>query len=42
MMKDGADAGCKVVMPERKIRLGVRIGIVEDPDGNWGEFLAIV
>lgn len=41
MMKDCADAGRKVVVPEREIRPGVRIGIVEDPDGNWVEFLAI-
>ncbi len=41
MMKACADAGRKVVMPEREIRPGVRIGIVEDPDSNWVEFLAI-
>lgn len=40
-MKACADAGRKVVVPEREIRPGVRIGIVEDPDGNWVEFLAI-
>lgn len=32
-------AGYKVVIPEREIRPGVRIGMVEDPDGNWVEFL---
>jgi catechol 2,3-dioxygenase-like lactoylglutathione lyase family enzyme len=41
MMQACADAGRKVVVPERDIRPGVRIGIVEDPDGNWVEFLAI-
>jgi catechol 2,3-dioxygenase-like lactoylglutathione lyase family enzyme len=32
-------AGRKIVVPEREIRPGVRIAIVEDPDGNWVEFL---
>jgi glyoxylase I family protein len=31
--------GRNVVVPEREIRPGVRIAIVEDPDGNWVEFL---
>jgi catechol 2,3-dioxygenase-like lactoylglutathione lyase family enzyme len=34
-----AKAGRKVVVPEREIRPGIRIAIVEDPDGNWVEFL---
>jgi catechol 2,3-dioxygenase-like lactoylglutathione lyase family enzyme len=34
-----AKAGRKVVVPEREIRPGTRIAIVEDPDGNWVEFL---
>ena len=42
LMAACADAGRKVVVPEREIRPGVRIGIVEDPDGNWVEFLATV
>jgi catechol 2,3-dioxygenase-like lactoylglutathione lyase family enzyme len=41
IMQACADAGHKVVMAEREIRPGVRIAIVEDPDGNWVEFLAI-
>ncbi len=41
MMQACADGGRKAVVPEREIRPGVRIGIVEDPDGNWVEFLAI-
>jgi catechol 2,3-dioxygenase-like lactoylglutathione lyase family enzyme len=41
MMQACADASRKVVVPEREIRPGVRIGIVEDPDGNWVEFLAM-
>ncbi len=36
-----ADAGHKLVMPVREIRKGVRISMVEDPDGNWVEFLQI-
>ncbi|MEN9315814.1 MAG: hypothetical protein RIS35_2207, partial [Pseudomonadota bacterium] len=34
-----AAAGSKVVVPEKEARPGVRIAIVEDPDGNWVEFL---
>ncbi len=34
-----AKAGRNVVVPEREIRPGIRIAIVEDPDGNWVEFL---
>ncbi len=34
-----ADAGYKVVVPVREIRPGVSIAMVEDPDGNWVEFL---
>lgn len=36
-----ADAGHKVVMKERELRPGVKIAMVEDPDGNWVEFLSI-
>ena len=36
-----ADKGHKVIMKERELRPGVRIGMVADPDGNWVEFLAI-
>ena len=31
--------GYKVAVPVTEIREGVRIAIVEDPDGNWVEFL---
>jgi catechol 2,3-dioxygenase-like lactoylglutathione lyase family enzyme len=31
--------GYKVVVPVREFRPGVTIAIVEDPDGNWVEFL---
>ena len=34
-----AAAGRKVVIAPREIRPGVRISMVEDPDGNWVEFL---
>lgn len=33
-------AGRKIVVPIREARPGVTIAIVEDPDGNWVEFLA--
>ncbi|MEC9218282.1 MAG: VOC family protein [Pseudomonadota bacterium] len=32
-------AGHKVVMPAKKIREGITIAIVEDPDTNWVELL---
>ena len=32
-------AGHKVVMPAKKIREGITIAIVEDPDANWVELL---
>jgi catechol 2,3-dioxygenase-like lactoylglutathione lyase family enzyme len=34
-----AAAGVTVVMPVREFRPGLTIAIVEDPDGNWVEFL---
>ena len=34
-------AGCKVAIPVTEIRPGIRISMVEDPDGNWVEFLSI-
>ena len=36
-----AAAGRKVVIAPREIRPGVRISMVEDPDGNWVEFLQV-
>jgi catechol 2,3-dioxygenase-like lactoylglutathione lyase family enzyme len=36
-----AAAGHKVVVPVRELRPGVTIAIVEDPDGNWVEFLKV-
>ncbi len=35
------EAGHKLVWPVREIRPGVRIAMVEDPDGNWVEFLQL-
>ena len=34
-----AAKGYKVVVPVREFRPGITIAIVEDPDGNWVEFL---
>jgi len=36
-----AAAGRKVIVKPREIRRGVSIAIVEDPDGNWVEFLQV-
>lgn len=36
-----AAAGRKVVVPVRELRAGITISIVEDPDGNWVEFLKV-
>ena len=41
MVQACADKGYKVALPEREIRPGVRIAMIEDPDGNWVEFLSI-
>ncbi|HTE43506.1 MAG TPA: VOC family protein [Steroidobacteraceae bacterium] len=35
------EAGAKLAVKETEIRPGVRIGLVEDPDGNWVEFLQV-
>lgn len=34
-----ADAGYKVAVPVTEIRPGVKIAMIEDPDGNWVELL---
>jgi catechol 2,3-dioxygenase-like lactoylglutathione lyase family enzyme len=34
-------AGRKVAIAPREVRPGVRIAMVEDPDGNWVEFLSL-
>lgn len=33
------EAGRKVVISPREIRPGIRISMIEDPDGNWVELL---
>jgi glyoxylase I family protein len=35
-------AGYKIAVPVTTIRPGTAIAMVEDPDGNWVEFLASV
>jgi catechol 2,3-dioxygenase-like lactoylglutathione lyase family enzyme len=32
-------AGRPVVVPAREIAAGTRVAIIEDPDGNWVEFM---
>jgi len=39
MAESCAGAGHNVVVPVTELRPGIRIAIVEDPDGNWVEFL---
>lgn len=34
-------AGYKISIPEKEIRPGVVMAMVEDPDGNWVEFLQL-
>ncbi len=41
LMKTCGDAGYKIAVKEVEFRPGVKIGIVEDPDGNWVEFLQL-
>lgn len=41
LLESCATHGHKIVVKERELRPGVRMGMVEDPDGNWVEFLAI-
>jgi len=39
-MVAGCDAaGYKVAVPVTEVRPGVTIAMIEDPDGNWVEFL---
>lgn len=35
------EAGRKVVISPREIRPGIRISMIEDPDGNWVELLQV-
>jgi catechol 2,3-dioxygenase-like lactoylglutathione lyase family enzyme len=34
-----AAAGYRIAMPRSRVRPGIEVGFVEDPDGNWVEFL---
>ena len=34
-----ADAGAPIIWDRREVRPGVVVGMVEDPDGNWVEFI---
>jgi hypothetical protein len=36
-----AAAGHKVVWSVRELRPGITVSMVEDPDGNWVEFLKV-
>ena len=39
ILAECAAAVVNVVVPASEIRPGIRIGMVEDPDGNWVEFV---
>lgn len=39
ILSDCEKGGYRVVVPGRTARPGLDIGIVEDPDGNWVEFI---
>jgi catechol 2,3-dioxygenase-like lactoylglutathione lyase family enzyme len=39
VVADCEQAGRKVIVPVTELRPGITIAIVEDPDGNWVEFL---
>ncbi len=41
MVERCSEAGYKIVIPKSEIRPGITIAMVEDPDGNWVEFLKI-
>jgi len=39
IMAEWEEAGVKVAVPITEVRPGTTIGMVEDPDGNWVEFV---
>lgn len=39
LLADCDKAGHKIIWSKREVRPGVFVGMVEDPDGNWVEFL---
>jgi len=40
VLDDCAAGGYEIVWKKREVRPGVFVGMVEDPEGNWVEFLA--
>ena len=40
VLKACEEGGYKIAVPETEIRPGVKIAMVEDPDGNWVELLS--
>ena len=40
MVEACKSGGYKIVVPETQIAPGIKIAMVEDPDGNWVEFLS--
>ena len=40
MVEACREGGYKIVVPETEIAPGLKIAMVEDPDGNWVEFLS--
>ena len=38
---EAEEAGRKVVISPREIRPGIKISMIEDPDGNWVELLQV-
>ena len=39
LAKAVGDAGYHILTPPRELRPGIRIAMIEDPDGNWVELL---
>lgn len=39
VLADCESAGAKIIWTKREVRPGVEVGMVEDPDGNWVEFI---
>lgn len=41
VLSDCEAGGYKIAVPETEIRPGIKIAMVEDPDGNWVELLSL-
>jgi predicted enzyme related to lactoylglutathione lyase len=39
VLREVEAAGRKIVWPRREVRPGVVVAMIEDPDGNWVEFI---